>query len=366
MSANINISNYESYLLSFVDGELNAEEIAALELFMQKNPGIREELALLNAAKITPDTALVFDNKANLYRGASALSLDNYEEYLLSYVDHELTATEAAAVERFLEQHPQKRQELAWLQATRQQPDLSLQFENKAVLYRHTAKTRKIQPGIWWGAVAAVVAGLVIWLVPFNHKATTPPPAIATTTPTTPSMVQTVPAPAIVVSPEDSKALDVTETPAIAQTTPAPIKTEETPHRAAAKKAGVKPATAPVVTAPDVAANNTNIPAAVPVPEKQEAAPVLAKLAPPRNTSREVIEGRLEENKAGNVTVANTVKDPVLATSTPIERTEKVEQPPAAAPAQVQGELIASVSGSDSKLLDKVTNVAKLFSKRKR
>lgn len=362
MSANINISNYESYLLSFVDGELNTEEIAELELFMQKNPGIREELALLSAVKIQPDKALVFDNKANLYRGASALSLDNYEEYLLSYVDNELTATEVSAVERFLGQHPEKRQELAWLQATRQQPDLSLQFENKVVLYRHTAKTRKIQPGIWWGAAAAVLAGLVIWLLPFN-KETAQPPVIANTTPTTPSVVQSLPAPALVVTPQESKALDVTAPPVIAQTTPAPVKKEGASNKVTVKKAAAKPVTTPVVTAPDVAANNTTVPAAT--PEKQDAAPVLAQLAPPRNTSKEVIENRLEENKTKNITVTNTVKDPVLATSTHIERTEKLEQP-AAAPAQVRGELIASVSGSDSKLLDKVTNVAKFFSKRKR
>jgi len=364
LSANINISNYESYLLSFVDGELNTEEIAELELFMQKNPGIREELALLNAVKIAPDKALVFDNKANLYRGASALSLDNYEEYLLSYVDNELTTTEASAVERFLEQHPEKRQELAWLQATRQQPDLSIQFENKAVLYRHAAKTRSIQPGIWWGAAAAVVAGLVIWLLPFNKEATQAP-VIANTTPTTPSVVQSLPAPALVVTPQESKALEETATPVIAQTTPAPAKTEVAPNKVTVKKAATKPVTTPVVTAPDVAASNT--PATVPAatPEKQEAAPVLAQLAPPRNTSREVIESRLEENKANNIKVTNTVKDPVLATSTHIERTEKLEQP-VAAPAEVRGELIASVSGSDSKLLDKVTNVAKFFSKRKR
>lgn len=361
MSANINISNYESYLLSFVDGELSTEEIAALELFMQKNPGVREELALLNSVKIQPDKALVFDNKANLYRGASALSLANYEEYLLSYIDNELTATEVLAVERFLEQQPEKRQELAWLQATRQQPDLSLQFENKAMLYRHTAKTRKIQPGIWWGAAAAVVAGLVIWLVPFNNKETVQPPAIANTTQTTPPVVQTLPAP-VVTLPETKGP----ETPVIAKTTPAPVKTATVAaNKGTAKTAVAKPVTTPpVVTAPDVALNNANTVVPTAAPEKQEAAPVLAQLAPPRNTSREVMESKLEENKASNITVTNTIKDPVLATTTPIERTEKLEQP--AAPPQVRGELIASVSGSDSKLLDKVTNVAKLFSKRKR
>jgi anti-sigma factor RsiW len=354
LSANINISNYESYLLSYVDGELNAEEISALEALMEKHPGIREELALLNSVKMQPEKALVFENKASLYRGASALSLENYEEYLLSYVDNELSASELSAVEQFLEQYPQKRQELAWLQATRQQPDLTVRFEDKSVLYRHAAKTRVIHPRIWWGVAAAVVAGMLVWLLPFNQQ-NEQRPAIVKTVPPAPA------APTEKVLPSAAPTTSTESTPAvIAQATPVPVKVTKPAGSVGTKKVVDKVATPPVAV-PDQEVNAAQVPV---VPEKNDA-PVLAQLAPPRNTSKELVESQVAESKVSNLTV--TIKEPVMANNTPIERNVHLEQPSTApAPAPVRGELIASVSGSDSKLLDKVTNVAKLFSKRKR
>lgn len=82
MSIEINISNYESYLLSYIDGELNEAEQAALEVFLKKHPQFRQELELLEGTRLVPDEQLVFDNKAALYRTASPAAVD-YEELML-------------------------------------------------------------------------------------------------------------------------------------------------------------------------------------------------------------------------------------------------------------------------------------------
>jgi hypothetical protein len=91
LSIEINISNYESYLLSYIDGELNEAEMAALELFLQKHPQFKQELELLEGVRVVPDEMIVFDNKASLYRTISADVVD-YEELMLGHIDGELTA----------------------------------------------------------------------------------------------------------------------------------------------------------------------------------------------------------------------------------------------------------------------------------
>lgn len=63
------------------------------------------------------------------------IHISNYEEYLCSYVDGELSPEEITALELFLDRHPHLRTELNQLMATRLQPE-DLVFANKAALYK--------------------------------------------------------------------------------------------------------------------------------------------------------------------------------------------------------------------------------------
>jgi anti-sigma factor RsiW len=173
LEININISNYEEYLLSAVDGELSGDEMVALEAFLQQHPHIREELALLESLRLTPDNTLSFDDKAQLYRQTTVLSAANYESQLLDYIDNELHGPEKQALESLIQQHPHIRQELNILKQARLQPDLSLRFGDKTVLYRNNRT--KVRPIWWWSAAAAVVAGVAVILFapssqPDSHK----------------------------------------------------------------------------------------------------------------------------------------------------------------------------------------------------
>ncbi len=60
----------------------------------------------------------------------------NYEAIFLTYVDKELTATECAAVEAFVEQNPDLAPELEMLQQATLLPETELAFDNKALLYK--------------------------------------------------------------------------------------------------------------------------------------------------------------------------------------------------------------------------------------
>lgn len=63
----INNGNYETYLLSYIDDELNTTERTAVESFMQQNPVAQETLALLKQAKLEAEPVICPDKQA-LYR----------------------------------------------------------------------------------------------------------------------------------------------------------------------------------------------------------------------------------------------------------------------------------------------------------
>ena len=58
------------------------------------------------------------------------INRDNYEEFFVLYIDKELNAAERAAVDAFLNQHPDLRTEFEMLQETVLPPDASDTFFN--------------------------------------------------------------------------------------------------------------------------------------------------------------------------------------------------------------------------------------------
>ena len=352
MSTDINISNYEDYLYSYVDGELQAEEVLALESFLEKYPQFRAELDILLSTRLQPET-IVFDSKASLYRG-SEITLQNYESHLLSYIDGELNKQEKDAFEQFVSRHPVVERDLKVWQATKLQADTTVRFENKSVLYRKASHRTVIRPAYWWGAAAAVMAGALFFLTLSDSTDTkvvaikgteTQVPAVKTPAAATPATVETNTAPVIA-------ATDPKATPKVAtqETTPA-----KAPVLAAANTArttvntATPAANAAANTAANTAANKTIDLANIPTEQHDNNNAVIAA-----DISKQL------KQIPGNEVAANRPSIEV-GTSAPLAT------PAPAAKAAEPGELILSVTGNglESKVLDKVTNVARLFAKKR-
>src|SRR5262249_40594565 len=130
------------------------------------NPDLKAELDMLLQAKLVPDTDVKFDDKSSLLiRDSSNINLNNYEEWLLSYVDNELTNEETADVERFLANNPAIQAELSLLQKAKLQTE-TIVFPDKKLLYRKEEKATVINIRWWRMAAAAVLfIGLSITVV---------------------------------------------------------------------------------------------------------------------------------------------------------------------------------------------------------
>ncbi|MFZ9472946.1 MAG: anti-sigma factor family protein, partial [Sediminibacterium sp.] len=109
------------------------------------------------------------------------LNQDNYENYLLLYIDNELTASERAEVALFLASNPKQAQELKALQAVQLKPEY-IEFTEKSSLYRFEEMNATLDPAfkkslyknssssaklidikkIYWatGSIAAIALGI--------------------------------------------------------------------------------------------------------------------------------------------------------------------------------------------------------------
>ncbi|WP_276502956.1 anti-sigma factor family protein [Terrimonas pollutisoli] len=165
--------NYEEYFVLYLDNELSSEDRREVELFVQDNPDLKTELDLLRQSQLIPDTSIVFSNKEELMRTSGAASIindSNYEEWLVLYIDNELTPAQKIAVEEFIAAHPAIQLQLENLQKTKLQPETII-FPDKESLYRKEEKVRVV--AIHWRRIAVAAALLLVSstaLIVFNKK----------------------------------------------------------------------------------------------------------------------------------------------------------------------------------------------------
>ncbi|MBN8876592.1 MAG: hypothetical protein J0I32_03545 [Sphingobacteriales bacterium] len=167
---NIDRHNYEEFFILYLDNELTAEERRRVEDFAAANPDLKEELDLLLQSKLVPDTAIVFNSKEELLKQESPIGSHNYTEWLLLYADNELDPAHKATLEQWIAQNPAAGQELALLQKARLQPDETIVFTDKYLLYRK--EEGRVAPIRWWrmAAAAALLLAVSTATFMFNRK----------------------------------------------------------------------------------------------------------------------------------------------------------------------------------------------------
>jgi hypothetical protein len=159
---NINRNNYEEYFLLYADKELSAEEKTRVETFVQENPDLEEEFVMLQQSVTRPDKTIVFEDKKSLFREEGTVNENNYQEKFLLYTDNELTLSETGELEKFLVTNPALQHEFKLLQKVTYEPDTSIVFPDKNLLYKKDDE-HKVIPFPWRYLAAAVLLGIGLW-----------------------------------------------------------------------------------------------------------------------------------------------------------------------------------------------------------
>lgn len=114
-----------------------------------------------------------------------SINKTNYENYFLLYIDQELSASDQAAVENFVQENPEYANELASLQKAKMVPGTIL-YTNKALLYRlpeleatlpqdfknnlYKASAKIIQPNFNYTIKAALISVAMLFIVFLGYQ----------------------------------------------------------------------------------------------------------------------------------------------------------------------------------------------------
>ena len=158
---NINRNNYEEYFLLYADKELSADEKSMVEMFIQQNPDLEEEFIMLQQSVIKPDNNITLEDKSSLLRKEEFINENNYEEKFLLYTDNELRSSEIEETEKFVSANPFLQHEFNLLQKATYEPDTSIVFPDKNLLYKK--EDEKVIPFRWKYLAAAILLGIGLW-----------------------------------------------------------------------------------------------------------------------------------------------------------------------------------------------------------
>lgn len=128
----INIHNYEAYLLDFSEGNLTHELQMELELFLIQHPEIDINLSELSLIAIDEE-AITYSNKSNLKKTEEDLIS---ETQFISYIEHQLPENEKIELEKSCSVNPSLSKELDLFKKTIAVADFSVVYKNKNELKR--------------------------------------------------------------------------------------------------------------------------------------------------------------------------------------------------------------------------------------
>lgn len=160
---NINLDNYEQYLLMYVDNELSAAERMQVEEFLRDYPYLQQELDILQQT-VLPLESVLFDKSSLL----KPVLDEGTQEKLLLHLDGELPAGESLALQQRLQSDKYLQQEWTTLQKTKLDAADIIEHPNKESLYRK--ERARVVTFVRWAAAAMLIgAGLYGGLTWMNN-----------------------------------------------------------------------------------------------------------------------------------------------------------------------------------------------------
>ncbi len=165
MKPEINIHNYESYLLDYLEGRLNEEQAKKVEQFLALHPEIAEEIEQWHLIKLEPESISL--DKSKLKKEEEAIhSFQNRskEEWVIAALEGDLDDTQLRIFKETKEKDPELNELFRQMKKIKLAPDNSIQFPYKEGLKK---KTVVVLPS--WLRYGVAAASLLLFAY-FGYK----------------------------------------------------------------------------------------------------------------------------------------------------------------------------------------------------
>ncbi|NMD03479.1 MAG: hypothetical protein GYA71_09430 [Bacteroidales bacterium] len=153
-------SNYEIWLIDWLDGALDNSQTEQLMAFLEENPDIREEAESLSLSRLSVHQVHM-PGKNEMKRSVKDLIESQIELLSVAYLENDLKAEQIEELNRNLQEEPRNRQIFETIQKIRLTPP-ELSFRNKKTLRKLTPGERILRISITAFSAATAMALLIL------------------------------------------------------------------------------------------------------------------------------------------------------------------------------------------------------------
>ena len=153
-------SNYETWLIDWLDGTLTSQQTDELVAFLNKNPDIREEADSLMIARVFPAPD-GFTWKEKLLKSSEEITASQIEYLSASYLEGDLSLEQKTDLLRNIELNPQNRVVFDKIQKTKLKPPV-ISYQYKSKLKRFTFASGIARITLIGLSAAAVLAFMLL------------------------------------------------------------------------------------------------------------------------------------------------------------------------------------------------------------
>src|SRR4030042_723994 len=153
-------SNYEIWLIDWLDGNLDEARTEQLMAFLHENPDLREEADSLSITRLAPENRSSMA-KNLLKKTPSELHCSQVEYLSVAYLENDLSDEQIKDLKENISVNPENRKLFDSIQKTRLIPR-DHRFKNKTRLFKKTRAERMIRLSLIGLSAAATVAVIII------------------------------------------------------------------------------------------------------------------------------------------------------------------------------------------------------------
>jgi hypothetical protein len=155
----IDRSNYEIWLIDWLDGNLNDYQIEQLQHFLTGNPDLKEESDDLTMFRLNP-SGKTFSHKNQLKKTTADLSLSQFEYLSVANLENDLSAEDKTELLESIEHDQEKKISFEVIQKIRLSPG-NLSYKHKKRLIKKTIA----QNAIRWSLIGLSAAAIVTLVI---------------------------------------------------------------------------------------------------------------------------------------------------------------------------------------------------------
>jgi hypothetical protein len=155
----INLHNYEAYLLDFSENNLSSEDAKELQIFLETHPEIDADIFDTSNLHLSPESTN-FNGKLSLKRNEEIPELNEQDTILIGLMENDLSIEEIKIAEKLISENSTAAKDFDLYKKTKLSSNPKIHFQNKENLKKRAGFIPMYM--LQYVAAAAVITGILI------------------------------------------------------------------------------------------------------------------------------------------------------------------------------------------------------------